>query len=103
MKTEACCILNAGSGAWAFAGLAEQLSRALWVDVSEVPRQFNYLLFMDDFDPVACGELFIPHQAMQLAADKGLLAEAFTAAGVPTPKTHLVGTLVEAERLLVEE
>jgi hypothetical protein len=37
MRTEACCILNGGGGAWAFARLADQLSRAMWLDVSEVP------------------------------------------------------------------
>lgn len=98
-----CCILNGGGGAWAFRSLAEQLSRALWLDVSEAPREFNYLLLADGFDPSACGELFIPYRAMRLAADKRLLAEAFVAAGVPTPETRLVGSLAEAERVLTEQ
>jgi hypothetical protein len=103
MKTASCCILNGGGGGWAFAGLADQLSRALWLDVSEVPREFNYLLLVEHLDPAACGELFIPYCAMQLAADKRLLAEVFAATGVPTPETRLVGSLAEAERVLAEE
>jgi hypothetical protein len=103
MRTEACCILNGGGGAWAFANLADQLSRALWLDVSEVPREYNYLLLADNFDPAACGELFIPYRAMELAADKRLLAEVFAAARVPTPETRLVGSLAEAERVAAEE
>jgi hypothetical protein len=42
-----------------------------------VPRDFNYQLFLDSLDQVACGELFITYRAMQLAADRRLLAEAF--------------------------
>src|SRR5687768_9617293 len=45
------CILNGGAGAWAFAGLAEQLGRALWLEVSETPRAFNYLLLVERLDP----------------------------------------------------
>lgn len=103
MKTEVCGILNGGGGAWAFAGLADQLSRALWLNVSEIPREYNYLLLVDDLDPAACGELFIPYRAMQLTADKRLLAEVFAVAGVPTPETRLVGSLAEAELMAAKE
>jgi hypothetical protein len=103
MKAKACCILNAGGGAWAFAGLAEELSRALWLDVSEVPRACNYLLHVDTIDSTACGELFIPYRAMELAADKRLLAEVFAAAGVPTPETRLVESPAEADQVLADE
>lgn len=102
MNLDTCCILNGGGGAWAFAGLADQLSQALWLDVSATPRDVNYLLQADDLNLGACGELFIPYRAMQLAADKRLLAEAFAAAGVPTPETRLVGSLAEAEQVLAE-
>jgi hypothetical protein len=103
MTADSCCILNDGVGAWAFAGLADQLSRALWLDVATAPRAFNYLLSADGLDTQACGELFITYQAMQLAADKRLLAAAFAAAGVATPVTRLVGSLAEAERVLAED
>jgi hypothetical protein len=99
MTSKACCIVNGGGGAWAFDALARQLSQALWVEVAESPRSYNYLLQIEDTDPEHCGELFIPFQAMRLAADKRLLAEAFAAAGVPTPETRLVSSLAEAERL----
>src|SRR4051794_6425043 len=103
MGTGSCSILNGGGGAWAFGGLADQLSRALWLDVCEQPREFNYLLHADSIAPAACGELFIRYPAMQLAADKRLLAEVFAAARVPTPETRLVMSLAEAEQILAEE
>lgn len=100
MHRDSCCILNSGGGAWAFAELAQQLSQALWIDVSETPRAFNYLLAMDDFDASQCGELFIPARSMELAADKRLLAERFAAAAVPTPETRLVASLGDGLRIL---
>lgn len=99
---DSCCIVNGGGGAWAFASLAEQLSRALWIDISERPRRYNYLLVMDDFDPSTVGELFIPVRSMELAADKRLLAAAFARASVPTPETRLVDKLEDCEVILVE-
>jgi hypothetical protein len=103
MDTGACGILNGGGGAWAFAELADGLSRALWLDVSSAPREFNYLLQPGETDPAECGESFIPCRAMQLAADKRSQAAVFAAGGVPTPETCSVGSLAEAERLLSEE
>jgi glutathione synthase/RimK-type ligase-like ATP-grasp enzyme len=102
ISMDSCCILNGGAGAWAFAALADQLSRALWVDVSEVPRRVNYLLHADGFDRADLHGLFVPNRAMELAADKRRLAAAFTAAEVPIPETRLVGSLAEAEALLAE-
>lgn len=103
MKPESCCILNVGDGAWAFAAIARGLGESLWLDVSETPRAFNYLLQSDTPDAGGCDALFIPYRSMQIAADKRRLAEAFAAAGVPTPETRLVGALAEAERLTAEE
>ncbi len=102
MRTESCCILNGGGGSWAFSTLAQQLSDALWIDVSDTPRQYNYLLTVDEFDPTTCGKLFIPFGSMELAADKRLLAEAFSEASVPTPLTQLVHSLTDAERIRQE-
>jgi len=48
-----CCVLNGGSGAWAFEPLALQLSSSLGVDVSGEPRRFNYLLHIEDADSAA--------------------------------------------------
>lgn len=97
-----CCVLNGGAGAWAFAKVADQLARALWLDTSEEPRDFNYVLHTEPPGPVPAGEPFIPFDAVRLAADKRLLADAFNAAGVPTPETRLVGSLTEAEHFLAE-
>lgn len=102
-STDSCCILNGGGGAWAFAGLADGLGRDLWLDVSEEPREFNYLLFADEIDSIASQGVFIPRGSIRLAADKRLLAEAFAAGGVPTPETRLVGSLEGAERVLAED
>lgn len=98
-----CCVLNGGGGAWAFADLADRLRAALWVDISETPRSYNYLLVVEGMDPEACGDLFIPFQSMKLASDKRLLVQTFADAGVPTPATLLMGSLAEAERLLKTE
>ncbi|VTT97751.1 Uncharacterized protein OS=Chthoniobacter flavus Ellin428 GN=CfE428DRAFT_5630 PE=4 SV=1 [Gemmataceae bacterium] len=103
MDPRSCCILNAGDGAWAFAKVADQLARALWLDVSEQPREFNYVLHTEPAGPVVAGESFIPFEAVRLAADKRLLAGVFNAAGVATPETRLIGSLAGAERLLAEQ
>jgi hypothetical protein len=95
-------VLNGGSGAWAFAAMAERLGRALWLDVSDVPRRTNYLLFADEWNPTDGVESFIPYPSIQIAADKRRLADVFTAAGVPIPETRLLGTLAEAEELIRE-
>ncbi len=102
-SAESCCILNGGSGAWAFAGLADALSRALWLDVAAEPREFNYLLFADGHGFQSRGELFIPFRSMQLAADKRLLATAFADADVPRPITHLVPSITDAQQILAED
>lgn len=102
MTPDDCCILNAGGGAWAFEGLARDLSDALWIDVAETPRRFNYLLCVDWFDPQTCGELFIPFASIQIAADKRLLADVFNRHRVPRPETHLLESLDAAQRFVAE-
>lgn len=90
-----CCILNGGNGGWAFESLARQLSAALWVDISPVVKDFNYLLYAEESDLPPEESLFISYRAMQTAADKRLLAEWFLKAGVPTPETILLDTRQE--------
>src|SRR4051794_38143008 len=95
MGTDDCCILNAGPGAWAFEEHARRLARALWLDVSDRPRAYNYVLGVadEDIDDIArTVDVFIPFPAIELAADKRLLAATFAAAGVATPRTHLADT-----------
>lgn len=103
MHSNLCCIVNGGGGAWAFSALAQQLSQALWIDVSETPRQFNYLLVMDNFDVSSFGESFIPLRSLEIAADKRLLAQAFCANSVPTPLTRLVRSMDDAQRILDDD
>jgi hypothetical protein len=103
MDASDCCILNAGGGAWAFAPLAEQLSRALWVDVSEEPRRFNYLLLADDHVARSASGLFIPFTSMEVAGDKRSLARIFARHSVSTPRTHLVESPEEARRIAGSE
>ena len=95
-----CCVLNSGSGAWAFEPLALQLSASLGVDVSGEPRRFNYLLHVEDTDgPVRC-DVFIRPEAVRLASDKRLLAAVFIKHGVPTPETHLLDTFEDVLRFI---
>jgi len=93
-----CGILNAGGAAWAFDALARRLSVALGIPVVASPQAFNYLLAFDD-DPQECGASFIPLAGIRLASDKRLLAEAFQLGAVPTPRTYLVDSLADAERI----
>ena len=95
-----CCIWNGGSGAWAFEPLAIQLSAAIGVDVSAEPRQFNYLLHVEDPSRADGLRTFIPPSAIRLASDKRLLASVFAAHEVPTPETHLLDTFDEVRRLV---
>jgi len=86
-----CCVLNGGNAAWAFESIASQLGILLGVDVTTQPRRYNYLLQMDGESlPPGCAS-FVPIAAIQLAADKRLLAEVFNQRQVSTPLTKLFG------------
>ncbi len=102
MQASDCCILNAGGGSWAFAPLAERLSRALWIGVAEEPRGYNYLLLADDVVAEGRDDLFIPFASMQAAADKRELARIFSANSVPVPQTYLVDSLEAARELAAD-
>jgi len=80
--------------------LALQLSASLGVDVSAEPRQFNYLLHVDDPSQVEGIRTFIPAEAIRLASDKRLLASVFAAHGVPTPETCLMETFDAVRRFV---
>ncbi|MEZ6139409.1 MAG: hypothetical protein R3B84_02450 [Zavarzinella sp.] len=92
------CILNTGGGAWAFASLASQLSRALWVDVADDAREYNYLLLADQQNIPDNNRLFIPFSSMELAADKRALARVFLENSVPIPDTHLFESIEDAKQ-----
>lgn len=95
-----CCLLNAGNGAWAFAPLAEQLSRALGIPIAEHPRDFNYLLHLDSIDDELEGRLFIPLGAIRCAADKRRAAEVFAQHAVPTPHTVLLECFADVRKFV---
>lgn len=93
-------ILNAGPGSWAFEAHAERLSRALGIPVSARPADYVYLLGWEGVDPPPGCRLFIPFEAIRVAADKRRTAAAFAAAGVPAPLTHLLETPEDVARVL---
>jgi len=100
LSTNDCCILNGGSGSWAFEPLAQQLSRALGVAVSEEPRRFNYLLHLESMSNDFAERLFIPWPAIRLASDKRLMAAAFERGSVPTPRTVLIDNFDDVTRFI---
>lgn len=102
MKTrpEECCVLNGGGGAWAFDALATQLSSSLKIDISETPQRFNYVLQYETSSGQLSGASFIPMRALELAADKRKLADAFRKHGVPTPKTELLDSFEMAQEFV---
>src|SRR4051794_28904576 len=90
-----CCVLNGGSGSWAFEPLAQQLSAALGVAISTEPKRFNYLLNLETLSADFSHEVFIPLSSVRIASDKRLMAEAFQREGVPTPHTVLLSSFGE--------
>ncbi|HXJ61800.1 MAG TPA: ATP-grasp domain-containing protein [Verrucomicrobiae bacterium] len=72
----------------------------LGIDVSEKPRRFNYLLHLEDSSQIADCRLFIPIEAIRLAADKRQLALAFHQNGVPTPLTRLFDDFDQAKNFV---
>ena len=94
-------VLNAGSGAWAFEPLAQNLSRALGVPVRQTPAAFNYVLGWDA-DTLPNGESFVPLEAIAIATDKRETARVFGACQVPSPATFLLDGPEELRAFLGE-
>ena len=94
-------ILNAGSGAWAFEALTENLSRALGVPVRQTPAAFNYVLGWDE-DWLPNGKSFVPLEAIEIATDKRETARVFKAHQVPSPATFLLDGTEELRAWLGE-
>jgi glutathione synthase/RimK-type ligase-like ATP-grasp enzyme len=82
------CILNSGSAAWAFEPLAHELSTTLDIPISQKPHRHNYVLAYENLSEIPSS--FIPLRALEIAADKRKIAEAFGAHAVPAPKTYLL-------------
>jgi hypothetical protein len=93
-------IVNGGSGSWAFQEHAERLARALWVDVSDRPLDFNFYLHIDSIDPAQIRHSFVPLAAMEVAADKREIARVFRERNVASPETHLLATRDEVRSFL---
>ena len=92
-------ILNAGSGAWAFESLADDLARAFDISVSETPAACNYVLAWDG-EQAPAGRNFIPFEAIEIATDKRELARVFARHKVATPATFLLDTVAELHAFL---
>lgn len=95
-----CCILNGGSGSWAFQPLAEQLSGALGIPISAEPQQFNYLLHVESLADDFSHQVFIPINSIRLAGDKRLMSVVFQRHGVSTPATLLLESYSEVREFI---
>jgi len=95
-----CCVLNSGTGSWAFEPLANQLSAVLGIDVSDRPRRFNYLMHVEDTKLLDGCASFVPVSSIRLAADKRLLAQVFLGKNVPTPQTSLIEQFGEVQNFV---
>ena len=100
LSPDQCCVWNDGYGAWAFDRLAADLSTLPGIEVSEKPRRFNYLLHLEDSSQIADCRLFIPIEAIRLAADKRQLALTFHQNGIPTPLTRLFDDFDQAKNFV---
>jgi len=95
VRREDCCVLIRGNGQWAFEPLAVKLSACLGIDISDRPRQFNYVLFTEDVEDLTNIQSFIPVDAIRIASDKRLIALEFAKGNVPAPETRLFESFEE--------
>lgn len=100
LSRDECCVLNSGSGSWAFEPLAHQLSAALGIDISEKPRQFNYLLHVEHLELAFSHKSFIPIEAIRFASDKRFLADIFNKNNVAVPQTTLFERFADIQTFL---
>ena len=98
--SEHCCLLNGGAGAWAFEPLAAQLTVSIGIPVSVEPREFNYVLSVEEPDSLGSLGSFIPLEAIRLASDKRMLASVFNNFRVPTPRTVLLDQFNDVLRFI---
>jgi glutathione synthase/RimK-type ligase-like ATP-grasp enzyme len=94
-----CAIINQGNGAWAFEEHARHMARVLWAEISDTPREYNYLLCWEKPSPPS-GKLFIPFESIRIASDKRHQAELFLKHKISTPETHLLNSAHEVHALL---
>ncbi|MEW6493052.1 MAG: ATP-grasp domain-containing protein [Cyanobacteriota bacterium] len=94
-----CAILNTGQGAWAFEEHEEHLVQIMQLKVRSSPAQYNYLLGWESTEPPS-GKMFIPYQSILLASDKRRMAEVFQKHGVAIPRTYLLDSLEDVQRVV---
>jgi glutathione synthase/RimK-type ligase-like ATP-grasp enzyme len=94
-------ILNPSHG-WAFEGLAQMLSSALWIDVRAEVGDFNYLLEIDDSIDRGNVNTFIPIRSIELASDKRKLELVFDRFDVKRPKTFILEDVDRIDEIIKE-
>ncbi len=94
-----CAILNTGQGAWAFEEQGQRLAKIMQLEVHSSPAQYNYLLGWESTEPPS-GKMFIPYQSILLASDKRRMAEVFQKHGVAIPRTYLLDSLEDVQRVV---
>lgn len=76
------------------------LSRALWVDISEIPGDLNYILGTETISNKI--NSFIPLSSIQIAADKRKIERRFKMYEVDRPTTFVVSSPAEIAGILKE-
>jgi hypothetical protein len=98
----ACAIVNAGGGAWAFEEHAQHLAQVMQLEIGSSPAQYNYLLGWESTEPPS-GKMFIPYKSILLASDKRCMAEVFEKHGVAIPRTYLLDSPEQVQRVVERE
>ena len=93
-------ILNQSEGKWVFEDLAQMLSRSLWVDISEMPGDLNYILCTDTALVDSTINSFIPLRSINIASDKREIERKFKDFGVARPKTFILESIQAIESIL---
>lgn len=94
-----CAIVNAGQGAWAFEEQAKHLAQIMQLEVVSSPAQYNYLLGWESAK-LPSGKMFIPYPSILLASDKRRMAEVFQKHGVAIPRTYLLDSPKQVQRVV---
>lgn len=92
-------ILNSAHG-WAFEGLAQMLSNALWIDIRSKVGDFNYLLELDCKIDKGNVNTFIPIRSIELASDKRKLERVFDRFNVKRPKTFMLDDISHIDEII---
>ncbi len=94
-------ILNQSEGRWAFANLAQMLSRSLWVDIGETPADLNYILCTEELIDNNLNS-FILVNSIKIASDKREIEKRFKSYGVARPLTFILESSAQVRAILAE-